>query len=354
MRNSFNAFISIISDIRNSLPTSISRVSENPDEIYKKALESDKSSEYGTARSLYEKAIKLYENANQNKDVARVFSDLGYLSYRENNYDDAREFLQKSLTFFEKDGHSHLDLARVNLRFAHCYHKINDFSRSSSHIKEAIEIAEKQSFTKNERSLVDIFSQAGKLCFAMNHQDKGINYLKKSLENSFNILTKEDEKIVNQYDFLNEKDIRSFESNFNLFLDALAKKSGENANIEIYKSKLDIPAIFKDLIHNQKLLQIPTETLNDDQKTIREAIKVKTKNFHKNFLEICELLENKDSQISALTSSKMTPATEIRLQIDDSDKEIVGSKFYDPGAGKGPHTGPLALQIRAKSLGART
>jgi len=172
--------------MRNCLSSfSCFRPSVNPEIVHRKALESGNSGDFENAKLLYEKSIKLYEKKPEDASLAKVYSDFASLHFMKGNHDEAIELFKKSLKFFEKDGFSHLDMAKVNLKIASCYCEKNELNQASSHIQEALKVADNRHFIANHRDLVDIYGDARDLYKKMHDKNKQYSTLPIDVENTY-------------------------------------------------------------------------------------------------------------------------------------------------------------------------
>jgi tetratricopeptide (TPR) repeat protein len=216
---------------------------ENPDELRKKAYQKFSSGNFEEAKSLYHKVIKLYENDHRN--VAVILFDLGSLCSINGNHEEAINYYKQSLSSFKKDRFSLYDQAKVNLKIASCYCENNQSDQAPSYINEALQIIEQPSFVNNERNLVNIFKDVGNLYLKMNFDDKGIDYLKKSIKNSYKILSKEKSRRIGIFDAPTSQDLNNFVSNSINFVKILQKNHIHSLGHKEYYE--DLLSDFEDL-----------------------------------------------------------------------------------------------------------
>ncbi len=148
------------------------RISENPEIIHRKALESANSGDFEGAKPLYEESIKLHEKKPENIPLAKVYSDFASLHSKMGNHDEAIECFKKSLKFFEKDGNSFIDMSKVNLKIASCYCEKNELNQASSCIEDALRIVSVHNFPHKHRIFVDIYGDAGDLYMKMHDKNR--------------------------------------------------------------------------------------------------------------------------------------------------------------------------------------
>lgn len=151
---------------------SCSRPSTNPEITHREAIKSANSGNFENAKLLYEKSIKLYEKKYDNVSLTKVYSDFASLHFRLGNFDEAIELFKKSLKLFEINGCGFLDTAKINLKIASCYCEKNELNQASSHIQDALKVADSRHFITNHRDLVDIYADAQDLYKKMHDKNK--------------------------------------------------------------------------------------------------------------------------------------------------------------------------------------
>jgi tetratricopeptide (TPR) repeat protein len=349
------------------------RTLEDPKIAHQEALESGNLGNFEKAKQLYEKSIKLYEKKPENASLAKVYSDFASLHFMMGNNDEAIELFKKSLKFFEIDGCNFLDMAKVNLKIASFYCEKNELNQASSHIQDALEVADNRNFIHNHRTLVDIYGYARDLYKKMhdkqnkqystlntsplpisvenatlspdsvhsdmvyleskeniqqerenNYFSKHIYCLQKAIDFSCKIFLKNPNNRLGLYDVPNTKDEIKFLSNLDSFEVAFRENHNLNAEVSNEHKKTLMESLNKWLSEIDDTIKLPIENKATD----------KILEFKEKLLQIYEKLSpfvEDESKIEGRRDSDLpAPATQTSSR-DRSSSPGIG--VNDSGAG---------------------
>ncbi|HHO56755.1 MAG TPA: diguanylate cyclase [Trueperaceae bacterium] len=126
----------------------------------------------------YLKAIEIYENANDTKNVYKALQNIGVIHYNLENYDEALNSLLKTVEIY-KDSNDKNTRGLAFLNIGRSYHKLNDYKKALDYLEQSIIILEQAG---NRPGLSDALAEIGLVYMDMKMFTEAKDYITKSIK----------------------------------------------------------------------------------------------------------------------------------------------------------------------------
>jgi two-component system, sensor histidine kinase PdtaS len=133
--------------------------------------------EYTQAKTLYQKALKIYQNNNDETAAARVLANLGMVYTKQGDYTKALEYQLIAVSLFEKEKDKE-SLVRAYNAIANIYRKQKDYGKSLKYHNESVKLRLE---LKDEQGLGVSYMNIGNVYRDMKRYPEALKYYNRSL-----------------------------------------------------------------------------------------------------------------------------------------------------------------------------